>query len=312
MKINLILSVLLLLTASAARVSAEPMLKANPNPVIVPAGQTRGATTLAWNTEGADGFIWVSVDGGADTQLHEAGGVERTLLATVEVGKSYAFKLYTADKALLASVTVTVVVQQATAQPSSSLRPVRKDFPYALTPKLVNDGSPFMLICRGGSGLRVSIIGGGTNIGSAITGWPVGNPFVLLIDFSLSTQPPDHSGSNLQPGQCSPSEFPLRDSDPAEVRAIFNEDGSLPGAGLYPWEEPHQNYYIDPRRTKFREYLKDPKNYWLFAVKDSSEGYLKADLSRYWKPEFYYRGLKVGPVDPKRINKDVLTPKKPE
>ena len=119
MKKWLLLSVTLLLTASAARASAAPTLKANPNPVVVPAGQTQGATTLTWNTEGAEGYVWASVDGGEETQLTEAGAAEGSLEVTVELGKTYAFKLYTGDKEnLVASVTVTVSVQQAVPPPT--------------------------------------------------------------------------------------------------------------------------------------------------------------------------------------------------
>jgi hypothetical protein len=126
MKMKLILSGAFLLVASAARLSAQPTLRANPNPVILPAGQTQSTTTVTWNTGSEGGYIWLSVDGGEETQLTKAGAAAGTLGATGEIGKSYVFKLYTADRQqLLASVTVTVSGQPAAAQPPVVARPGR-------------------------------------------------------------------------------------------------------------------------------------------------------------------------------------------
>src|SRR5689334_25190053 len=114
MKLSLILSVSVLLATGATHANVDPTLSANPNPVKVPSDQKQGKTTLTWNTEGGNGFIWVSVDGGEETQLNEANDAAGTLEATVEVGKSYAFRLYTLDKEqLLAEVVVTVVTDQS-------------------------------------------------------------------------------------------------------------------------------------------------------------------------------------------------------
>ena len=116
MKMNLILSATFILVASTAQVSAQPTIRANPNPIVVPVGQTQSTTTLTWNTEGAAGYVWLSIDGGEDTQITRGGTAVGTLGASGELGKSYEFKLYTADKQqLLASVTV--AGQQAAPQP---------------------------------------------------------------------------------------------------------------------------------------------------------------------------------------------------
>jgi hypothetical protein len=168
--------------------------------------------------------------------------------------------------------------------------------PTKLNVKLVNDGSGFQLICRGGPGLQVS---DKDFTGTGIFG--TASIFAWSFLFSHSTQPA-HSGRNLQPGQCSPSEFPLRDVDPAEIRTEISDDGTPKGTDLYPWEkslEDVANVGRGVRLTKFLEYLKDPNNYWSFFVKDSGEGYFMADYSQYWKPELY-KGPQVRPFDQRK------------
>ena len=173
--------------------------------------------------------------------------------------------------------------------------------PTKLNAKLVNDGSQFQLICRGGPALRVSTKRVQAPDGSWIrSDW--------LITFNQSTQPA-RSGRNLQPGQCGPAEFRLSDNAPTAIQTEVNDDGSLPEVGLYPWEKSSLED-ANKRLGKFIEYLKDPQNYWSFFVKDDGEGEFMANYSQYWKPDLY-KGPTVSPVDSKRINKDVLTPNKP-
>ncbi len=271
MKINLIVLVMLLLLAGAARVNADPVLRANPNPVVLPAGQTRGPTTLTWNTEGAEGFVWVSIDGGEETQLNEAGIAQGTFRTTTEIGKSYVFKLYNADKEqLLASVTVTVVVQQAAPQPPPNAQPGGDR--RGRVKRLVNNGSAFRLICRGGPGLgrKVSVPFLANEpgvLGIAFRHFV----YPITVDFQRSTQPPDRAGRNLQPGQCSPTEFQLRNFDPTQIRISES----------VPLKENVQDYLL-------RDYLNDPNQYRDFSgVVDSGNGYFRADASHSWKPELY-------------------------
>jgi hypothetical protein len=125
MKMPLLLAVTTLLVASAARFVPAATLSASPNPVIAPAGQTEGATTLMWKTEGAEGFVRVSVGAGEETLLTDAGAIDGSLVVTAELGKTYVFKLYTVDKEkLLASPTVTVANQEAVPPPSTQLPPI--------------------------------------------------------------------------------------------------------------------------------------------------------------------------------------------
>jgi hypothetical protein len=174
--------------------------------------------------------------------------------------------------------------------------------PGNLNPRLVNDGTLFQLICRGGSGLRVD---GNYDL----------EAFTWLIAFSRSTAPA-HSGSTLQPGQCSPAEFSLRDSDPAELETVMQENGAVQGIILYPWEKSIEEVaHIDPstRLEKFRDYLHDPKNYWSFFVKDYGDGYFIADYSKNWRPELY-KGAPVRPFDERGKDKNNfpnVAPKKP-
>ena len=283
MKINLIVLVMLLLVASAERVSADPALKANPNPVVLPAGQTRGPTTLTWNTEGAEGYVWVSVDGGEETQLNEAGIAQGTFRTTAEVGKNYTFKLYTADKQqLLSSVTVTVVVEPGPPQPPANAQPggARR----GRGRKLVNNGQGFQLICRGGTGLRVS----GTKIPLPRGNSAVPFPYLQdgwLIAFNHPALPPTTPGGNLQPGQCGPAPFALRDVDPAVIQTVISGNGSLVGSSLYPWEKSYQDANVDAskRLARFLDFLKDQKNYWSFFVTDGGEGFFTAGFSGYFE-----------------------------
>ncbi len=48
-------------------IASAQTLTASPNPVKVPAGQSQGTTTISWNTQGSSGFVWVSIDGAAET-----------------------------------------------------------------------------------------------------------------------------------------------------------------------------------------------------------------------------------------------------
>jgi hypothetical protein len=142
MKMPLLLAVTTLLVASAARFVPAATLSASPNPVIAPAGQTEGPTTLTWKTEGAEGFVRVSVGAGEETLLTDAGAIDGSLGVTAELGKTYVFKLYTNDKEkLLASVSVTVVPQEGIPPTPVQLPPIappgRDVYPayiYALTP----------------------------------------------------------------------------------------------------------------------------------------------------------------------------------
>ncbi len=158
--------------------------------------------------------------------------------------------------------------------------------PTKLDSKLVNDGNAFQLICRAGPDLRVA---------------RDYDSLVWSITFSHSTALA-HSGSNLQPGQCSPAEFPLTDNAPTAIQTEISADGAMAGIDLYPWETSIENvtlhnYYT--RFGKFTDYLHDPKNYWSFFVKDHGDGYFIADYSQYWKPELY-KGPQVRPFDQRK------------
>jgi hypothetical protein len=195
--------------------------------------------------------------------------------------------------------------------------------PTKLNAKLVNDGNDFQLICRAGPDLRVSDTYSVT--GTAIV---TSAAWLWRIAFSRSTQPA-HSGRNLQPGQCSPAEFSLRDGDPAQIQIPSPLDSPWTDyGGLYPWEKSLKIGTLPSERaTKLMEYLKDPQNYWSFFVKDDGQGDFMAGVSRYWKdgqgdfpagfsqywkPEFY-KGPQVRPFDPRKKANDIpsVTPKKP-
>ncbi len=138
----------------------------------------------------------------------------------------------------------------------------RGSVPDKLHPNPVNDGKGFQLICRAGPGLQID---GNYDQGA----------FTWAISFSHSTAPA-HSGRTLQPGQCSPAEFSLRNSEPAELETIMSDNGAVWGIDLYPWEKSIEEVALldaSTRLSKFRDYLHDPQNYWSFFVKDNGDGY---------------------------------------
>jgi len=93
-----------------------PSITAAPNPALVPAGQASGTTTLSWDGGGEHPYaeIWQQVDNNAETFVVESGKGTRQM--TVEVGKTYIFKLSDAGE-LLASVTVTAKNEPAPTPP---------------------------------------------------------------------------------------------------------------------------------------------------------------------------------------------------
>ena len=187
--------------------------------------------------------------------------------------------------------------------------------PTKLNAKLANDGTGFQLVCRGGPGLRFDKSDDRPDprepnpnqliiVYSPIT--------TMIVNFQHSTQPA-HSGRNLQPGQCSPAEFTLRDTDPAQVQADVPVNGQ--------WDRKREGLPVDRRPIiaeaypdvfNISEYLKDPNHYWTFWAADSGKGYFDATAGQYWKPEFY-KGPQVRPFDQRKKANDIpsVTPKKP-
>jgi len=274
MKLSLILSVSVLLATGATRANIDPTLSANPNPVKLPSDQKQGKTTLTWNTEGGNGFIWVSVDGGEETQLNEANDAAGTLEATVEVGKSYAFRLYTLDKEqLLAEVVVTVVTEQSPPanKPPGGQSPVGRRTDGHPIIKTVADGSEFKLICRCGPGLHIGRVGAG-DIFRPLT--------YMSIDFSRGTQSAFPIGRNLQSGQCSPRDFVLAKGSPTQIQQTLLSDFLTGQVG---------------RQKTYEKYLQDPNNYVFFTVYDTGDGSFWALDSDYGKPVKAVGRVKVAP-----------------
>lgn len=120
-RLLLMLSVILLLGVSAqAQERQTPYIYALYNPVVIQPGQTSGTATLIWDG-GKDhpyAEVWVRVDQNDETFIVEQGKGTRN--ATVELGKSYEFKLSDSN-VLLASVRVTVTDVQP--PPSTGVLP---------------------------------------------------------------------------------------------------------------------------------------------------------------------------------------------
>lgn len=86
---------------------AAATITANPNPVVILFPEKSGTTTIQWDAEAShpNAQVWLSIDGGNETVFDaDYHGAKST---TIQLGKTYVFKLYTANKSLLDSVTVT-------------------------------------------------------------------------------------------------------------------------------------------------------------------------------------------------------------
>lgn len=154
----------------------------------------------------------------------------------------------------------------------------------------VNKGESFWLICRGGPSLAISTSGAGP-----APAWMNLPPWALIstliVDFAHSPLPPDRSGRNLQPGQCSPAEFQFSASDPTQLQQVMNLNGQWEQAMKGLPEDTSENVaekYPDIRNTP--PYLRDPNHYWRFGLADGGEPYLQSGGSGFWKPSMY-RGL---------------------
>jgi hypothetical protein len=84
----------------APSATGVPRIAANPIVVSIPAGESEGTTTLAWDG-GADhpyAEVWVKVDDGDETKVVEQGKGNRTM--TVKAGKTYTYILTDAGQQL--------------------------------------------------------------------------------------------------------------------------------------------------------------------------------------------------------------------
>lgn len=145
----------------------------------------------------------------------------------------------------------------------------------------VNEGSGFQLLCRGGPTLRIGL--------SAPWVMQVAGDFpgdirlkhvsTMTMDFNRTEQPPDFSGRNLQPGECSPAGFTLPDAAPTQVRVRVNVGTA--------WDTSAAAAERLPSTANVPGYLQDANHYWSFLAIDFGEGYFTSTDSRHWKPEFY-------------------------
>jgi hypothetical protein len=120
-RLLLMLSFLVLAGVSTqAQERQTPYIYALYNPVVIAPGQTSGAVTLVWDG-GKDhpyAEVWVRVDQNDETFIVEQGKGTRN--ATVQLGRSYEFKLSDSN-VLLASVRVTVT--QGEPPPATGVSP---------------------------------------------------------------------------------------------------------------------------------------------------------------------------------------------
>lgn len=256
---------LLLTTTTVAQAQT---ITASPNPVSVPAGQTEGKVTVVWNTEGLGGFVWMTVDGGDETQV-AAGVVKGSAEIIVALGKSYAFKLYDAGKErVLAAVEVKVVEQAAPPSGGSGGIKNPKNATRDTNAKVTMKGSvygqkPRELRCRGSADLKVEL----------------SSSHIIYMKFTPARLPIDLAGRNLQPGECGWTDRPMNVDDGAlvyqaikDIKGLWKPDPSVPDTDRF------------PKYEVVREYLRDPNNYWSFFVRDIGRKELWAEYSRRWIP----------------------------
>src|SRR5258708_37969168 len=77
----------------AISAQAQPAINAASNPVVVPSGQTSGATTITWRAAPDYTYseIYLSVDNGEWTEFARGGDGSKP--ATIKLGSSYTFRM---------------------------------------------------------------------------------------------------------------------------------------------------------------------------------------------------------------------------
>jgi len=167
---------LFLLTVLLARnqhAFVAPTITADPNPVIIPKGQTQGTTTLTWDggTDHPYAELWVRVDATDETFIVESGKGKREV--QIELGKSYVFKVSDANE-LLASVTVTAKQESAApANNDDASGGILTSKDKKKTDEILKPAKPRKVLPRRGSKttqtpparelVRLNILGGGTS-----------------------------------------------------------------------------------------------------------------------------------------------------
>lgn len=263
----LIGNALFVLSLVATPVFAAPTITANPNPVNVAFGQTQGKTTINWNTEGAGGFIWMSVDGGDETQV-AADVAKGSVEISVVLGKSYELRLYSAGKErILASVKVTVQVTPSSVGGvlENAKNAITDDFDLKRTDQgRILGQTPRELRCRGGANLEVKENG----------------DYFIYFTFGRATLAVDPAGRNLNPGQCGWTDRPMRDD---ERNALFQATDKTKG-DVWQSRAAIPNGERFPKYDELKSTLRNPNRYWSFFVRDIKRTEMFSEYSRQWLP----------------------------
>lgn len=272
---TLSLFALLLLTTT---ITSAQTLAASPNPVIVPAGQSQGTTTITWNTQASSGFVWVSIDGAAET-LVAADVVKGSIELSLGLGRTYELRLYSAGRErILASVKVTVIEQ-----PSSVGGPLQKsqdriaaDSVLKRTILSVRSRTPKELRCRGSADLQIE---------------ENGNYFISFT-FIRSTLSVDPAGRNLSPGQCGWSDRSMTLDD---QESLFQATNKTKG-DIYQFNPSIPQNERFPDYEKIKRVLKNPNQYWSFFVLITERKHMFSEYSRQWipiKPSTIQKGPRI-------------------
>ena len=97
---RIIVFVFTLILVPAMFAIAAPTITANPNPVLILFTEKSGTTTIQWDAEAnhPNAQVWLSIDGGSETLFDGDSSGVRT--ATIQLAKTYIFKLYTGSKSI--------------------------------------------------------------------------------------------------------------------------------------------------------------------------------------------------------------------
>jgi hypothetical protein len=161
----------------------------------------------------------------------------------------------------------------------------------------VEDSASDELRCRGGEGIRFSIVEGRTNSSGEATSY-------VAVYLNPAAQAAGAGGRSLQPGQCAFPDRALRADEPYEIFQEIVSFGQtrqqLHGTPIDTSPTAAERY---PDAQNIQQYLSDPKHYWSFFVRQNAPlpfGRFEASAGRYWKPAPGIEDAVTQPVDHRR------------
>jgi hypothetical protein len=153
------------------------------------------------------------------------------------------------------------------------------------------------LRCRGGEGIRFSVVEGRINASGEATSY-------VVVYLNPAARAAGAGGRSLQPGQCAFPDRTLRTDEPHELIQEMVSFGQtrqqLHGTPVDTSSTAAERY---PDAQNIQQYLGDPKHYWSFFVRQNAPlpfGRFEASAGRYWKPAPGIEDAVTRPVDHRR------------